>query len=161
MYTFIPYPYLYLYPYQYYGVCLYCVSISMSVSIWVLRSVECLHIPYRPTLHIHVNICIYMDITKCGVIIWYLFWIGLFWYLKHVTFIICKHGAISVFIWILWNVKCLHTPCRSILCINIHVCIYMHIMECGVSPCFMWTFTAYLYPPLFSYHQLLFRSLAL
>ena len=152
MYTFIPCPYLYLYPYRYYRVCLYCVSISMSVSIWVLRSVECLHTPYRPTLHIHVHICIYMDITKCGVIIWYLLWIGLFWYRKHVTFILCKHGAISVFIWILWNVKCLHTPCRNILCINIHVCIYMHITECGVSLCFMWTFTAYLYPPLYSYH---------
>ena len=33
--------------------------------------------------------------------------------------IICEHGAISVSIWILWNVKCLHTPSRSIFSTNL------------------------------------------
>ena len=66
-------------------------------------------------------------------VIW-IFWMGLIWYLKYVLLTIYKHGAISMSIWILWNVKCLHTTCRSILCIHIHVCILMDIMECRVLP---------------------------
>ena len=70
-----PYPYPYLYPYGYYGVWgvsrlhvdLYSISISISVSIWILWSMGCLQTPCRPTLCIHIHICIHMDITKCGV----------------------------------------------------------------------------------------------
>ena len=66
-------------------------------------------------------------------VIW-IFWMGLFWYLKYVLLTIYKHGAISMSIWILWNVKCLHTTCRFILHIHIHVHILMDIMECRILP---------------------------
>ena len=56
-----------------------------------------------------------------------------------------------VFHMVQWYVKCLHTPCRSILHIHIHICVLMDIMECGVSPPSMQIHTPYPYPYLYPY----------
>ena len=61
-------------------------------------------------------------------VIW-VYWMCLFWHLQYVLLTLYIHGAMSMSIWILWNVKCLHvTTCRYILCILIHICIHMDIM---------------------------------
>ena len=44
-----------------------CEDGAISISIWISQNVGCNHTPCRPTLHIHIHICIHMDITKCGV----------------------------------------------------------------------------------------------
>ena len=110
MYAFIPYAYLH-------RVCLYCVSISMSVSIWVLQSVECLHTSCRPTIHIHIHVS---------------YPYGYYGMWSEATLHVHFHSiSISIFL----SISILQS--LSILCIYIHVCIYMGIMECGVSPHFM------------------------
>ena len=40
-------------------------SVSMSVYIWILQSVESLHIPCKLTFSIYIHIYIHMDIIEC------------------------------------------------------------------------------------------------
>ena len=134
MYAFIPYVYLY-------GVCLYCVSISMSVSIWVLQSVECLHTPCRLILHIHIHVGMYpygyygmwsvatLHVHFHSISISYLYYI-------HINITECVYTVYLYPCLYLYgyygDVECLHTPCRPTLHIHVHICIYMDITKCGV-----------------------------
>ena len=118
VYTVYLYPCLYLYGYyrlwsvSTLNVDPYSISISMFVSIWILWNVECSYTPCTLSFHIHIYICIHIDITEC---VYY-----------------CVSISMSVSIWVLQIVECLHTQCRPILHIHIHVCIHMDIMKCGV-----------------------------
>ena len=90
----------------------YSVSISMSVSICVLWNVECSYTPCTLSFHIHIYICIHIDITECVYTVYLYPCLYLYGYYR------------------VWSVSTLHV--RPILCIHIHVCIDMCIMECGV-----------------------------
>ena len=165
VYTVYLYPCLYLY--GYYGVwsvsTLHVDSYSMSmfVSIWILWNVECSYTPCTLSFHIHIYICIHIDITECVYTVYlypclYLYGYYGVWSVSthHIDQHSIVHVRIHLYLYGMWSVATLQCG----LSIHIHIYIYNHIdimecvytlisismscnyigiTECGVSPHFM------------------------
>ena len=119
----------------------------MFVSIWILWNVECSYTPCSLSFHIHIYICIHIDIMECVYTVYLytcLYPYGYYGVWSLSTLHVDSYSIfMSVSIWILWNVECSYTPCT--LSFHIHIYIYIHIdiMEC--------VYTVYQYPCLYLY----------
>ena len=155
VYTVYLYPCLYLYGYytvwsvSTLHVDPYSIFISMFVSIWILWNVECSYTPCTLSFHIHIYICINIDITECVYTVYlypclYLYGYYTVWSVS--TLHVDSYSvsiSMSVSIWILWNVECSYTPCTLSFHIHIYICIHIDITE--------HVYTVYLYPCLYLY----------